>query len=255
MHRLFYTCLLLAFLVTDLNAQGELPPFQGEKISFSSGDGIKVTADLYMTADASAPMIILYHQAGYSRGEYREIAPRLNDLGFNCLAVDQRAGDSVRGIVNETHREALSKDLPTEYLDALTDIEAAYVYVRHGLKPDKILLWGSSYSAALMFYMGSGHHNNLAGILAFSPAEYFKVNRKDIRDFAKRVTAPVFITSSRSEYEDWKPIFEAVNAEKRSFLPENEGRHGSKALWSDNPGNELYWKAVEDFLELVSSGH
>ncbi len=225
----------------------------GEKISFSSGDGIKVTADLYMTPDPKAPMIILYHQAGYSRGEYREIAPKLNALGFNCMAVDQRAGDSVNGIINETNRAARSKNLPTEYLDAITDLEAAYVYVRHGLKPDKILLWGSSYSAALMFYMGSGHHNNLSGILAFSPAEYFEVNGKEIRDFAARVTAPVFIASAKSEYEEWKPIYDAITGEKRSYLPENEGRHGSKALWSDNPGHELYWKAVEDFLELVKS--
>ncbi len=246
-------CLFLALFVIDLNAQNDTASFTGEKISFSSGDGIKVTADLYMTADSKAPMIILYHQAGYSRGEYREIAPKLNALGFNCMAVDQRAGDSVNGVINETHREARSKNLPTEYLDALTDIEAAYVYVRHGLKPDKILLWGSSYSAALMFYMGSGHHKNLSGILAFSPAEYFKVNRKEIRDFARRVTAPVFISSARSEYEEWKPIYEAVPGEKRSFLPEDEGRHGSKALWSDNPGHELYWNAVEDFLDLVRS--
>ena len=134
MLRLCSICLFLALLVTDINAQNDYSPFTGEKISFSSGDGIKVTADLYMTPDSKAPMIILYHQARYSRGEYREIAPKLNALGFNCMAVDQRAGDSVNGIINETNRAARSKKLPTEYLDAIADIEAAYVYVRHGLK-------------------------------------------------------------------------------------------------------------------------
>jgi dienelactone hydrolase len=253
MKRLCTICLFLAFLAADLEAQSDPTSFTGETIKFSSGDGIRVTADLYMTPNPKAPMIILYHQARYSRGEYRQIAPKLNEMGFNCLAVDQRSGDSVNGVDNETHREALENQLPTEYLDAITDIEAAYVYVKHGLKPDKIILWGSSYSAALMFYMGSGHHDNLSGILAFSPAEYFKVNGRPISSFAERVTAPVFVTSSRTEHADWKSIYEAIPGEKRSFLPENEGRHGSKALWSDNPGHELYWNAVEEFLDRIKS--
>ena len=34
-------------------------------------------ADLYIAHDASAPFILLFHQAGWSRGEYLEIAPKL----------------------------------------------------------------------------------------------------------------------------------------------------------------------------------
>jgi dienelactone hydrolase len=242
----------IVFVFSELHSQGELHrEFTGEKIQFSSGDGIKVTADLYMTDNPEAPFVILFHQARYSRGEYREIAPRLNAMGFNCMAVDQRSGDQVNGVVNETHREAQKQNLGTEYWDALTDIEAAYVYVKHGLKPEKIILWGSSYSAALVFYMGSEHHDNLAGILAFSPAEYFEINGKEIKNFAARVTAPVFVTSAKDELPKWKSIYEAVRSERHSFVPEFEGKHGSKALWKDNPGHEDYWKTVSAFLESL----
>ena len=69
-----------------------------DTIRFPSEDGLMVTADLYIEKnEKDAPFIILYHQAGWSRGEYAQIAPRLNALGFNCLAVDLRSGGKVNG--------------------------------------------------------------------------------------------------------------------------------------------------------------
>jgi dienelactone hydrolase len=240
----FFFCLIAIKAQTD-------PDFTGETITFKADDGLKVTADLYMPHASSAPFIILYHQAGYSRGEYRAIAPKLNDLGFNCMAVDQRSGDKVNGVMNKTHQEAVRKKLPTEYLDALPDIEAAYLYVKYGIKPDKIILWGSSYSAAIMFYMGSVHHNNLSGILSFAPGAYFKINNKELKTYAARITCPVFVTSAKSEYKNWKAIYDEVRSEKSYFLPETEGKHGSKALWDSNPSHTSYWSAVQDFLNKV----
>ena len=227
--------------------------FKGETIHFNASDGLKITADLYMAHEASAPFIILYHQAGYSRGEYLSIAPKLNAMGFNCLAVDQRSGDQVNKIVNQTNKEAVKQNKPTEYLDALADIEAAYLYVKHGIKPNKLILWGSSYSAAIMFYMGSAHHDNLSGILTFAPGEYFKINGKEIKNYATRVTVPVFVTSAKSEYGNWKSIYANVKSKKSFFLPETEGKHGSKALWENNPSQAAYWAAVTDFLNQFIS--
>ena len=206
-----------------------------------------------MAHEASAPFIILYHQAGYSRGEYLSIAPKLNAMGFNCLAVDQRSGNQVNNIVNQTNKEAVKQNKPTEYLDALPDIEAAYLYVKHGIKPSKLILWGSSYSAAIMFYMGSEHHDNLSGLLTFAPGEYFKINGKEIKSFASRVTVPVFVTSAKSEYGNWKSIYANVKSKKSFFLPDTEGKHGSKALWENNPSQAAYWAAVKDFLNQFIS--
>ena len=238
---------LLFFNLTYCLAQSDAG-FIGETINFKADDGITVTADLYMEHESDAPFIILYHQAGYSRGEYREIAPKLNALGFNCMAVDQRSGDQVNGVINQTHKEALAANKPTTYLDALPDIEAAYLYVKLSIKPKKIIFWGSSYSAALMFYMGSEHHDNVSGILSFAPGEYFKVNGKDLKTYAAKITAPVFVTSAKSEYSNWKPIYDNIKSDKSSFLPESEGKHGSKALWENNANHMAYWSAVEKFL-------
>ncbi|MCK5453881.1 MAG: hypothetical protein KAJ16_05940, partial [Calditrichia bacterium] len=73
-----------------------------ETITFPSQDGLPITADLYIVHGKEAPFILLFHQAGFSRGEYLNIAPVLNELGFNAMAIDQRSGKEVNGIVNET---------------------------------------------------------------------------------------------------------------------------------------------------------
>lgn len=246
-----FTSFFIIFFGVSINLAHAQESFTGETINFKTSDGLKVTADLYMEHPANAPFIILYHQAGYSRGEYRSIAPTLNQMGFNCMAIDQRSGDKVNGIANETHKEAVKQELPTEYLDAIPDLEAAYLYVKLSIKPDKLILWGSSYSAALLFYMGSVHHNNLDGILSFAPGNYFKVNNKELKTYAAKVTCPVFVTSAKSEYNNWKSIYDSVRSDKSYFLPETEGKHGSKALWQNNPSHQAYWTAVKTFLKSI----
>ena len=241
----FFSFLMMFYFVDGQNTSN----FSGETISFNTNDGVKVTADLYMTNKSNAPFIILYHQARYSRGEYREIAPKLNELGFNCLAVDQRSGKDVNGILNQTYLYAKKMNKSTEYIDAIPDLEAAFSYVKNKINPDKIILWGSSYSAALVFYLGSVHSQDIDGILAFSPGEYFKIEGKEIKLFAAKVKCPVFITSSGKEHKQWKGIYDMVSTKKYSFLPMmEEGRHGSKALWSDNGNHKKYWNDVTNFL-------
>jgi len=241
---LLFTFISLSF---NLFAQ-QKNNFKGKTIHFSANDGVKITADLYMSNSTNAPFIILYHQAGYSRGEYRNIAPKLNELGFNCMAIDQRSGKEINGVINETYLEAIKLNKPTEYVDAIPDVEAAYQYVKLGIKPNKIIIWGSSYSAALMFFLGSAHYDGVNAILAFSPGEYFKINGKEIKTYAEKVKCPVFITSAKNEQKQWDGIYNAVKKEKSYFIPKEKGKHGAKALWINNHSHQAYWAAVNEFL-------
>jgi hypothetical protein len=89
----------ILILLTTLTFQG----FSQKKITFKASDGLQITADLYILNPSENSFIILFHQARWSRGEYLEIAPKLNKLGFNCMAVDQQSGGEINNIVNETH--------------------------------------------------------------------------------------------------------------------------------------------------------
>ena len=251
----YFIAISLLFTIMTLTqnssrAESAAVPENFITVEFNATDGLLITADLYSIDDAHAPYIILYHQARYSRGEYREIAPQLNALGFNCIAIDQRSGDAINGVKNETHARAISQGLPTEYTDALPDLVATLNYVKDMLKADKIIIWGSSYSSALAFVLAAKYPDFVDGVLSFSPGDYFSIDDQSMSDFAKQIECPVFITSAKNEHESWQAIYDNLATQNKSFfLPETDGYHGSKALWATHPGYEDYWQAVKSFLK------
>ncbi|MCE5187709.1 MAG: alpha/beta fold hydrolase [Eubacteriales bacterium] len=223
-----------------------------ETVTFQAADGLTITGDLYRTGDKRAPFILLFHQAGYSRGEYAEIAPKLCEMGYNCLAIDQRSGGKCNGVTNETFQAARKEKLPCEYADAYPDLEAALKYATEQYKPKQLIVWGSSYSASLALILAAEHPGEVQAVLSFSPGEYFTRNDRTIADYARDVTQPVFITSMRTEEKAWKGIADSItSAGCMFFVPEGIGLHGSSALFASTKNNAEYWTAVERFLQSL----
>lgn len=241
MRTLFLTLVALIIFNTSFG--------QFKTIQFPAEDGVMITADVYQIETINAPYILLFHQAGYSRGAYREIAPKLNAMGFNCIAIDQRSGKSVLGIENETKKSAIALQKDTQYVDAIPDLVSTLKYAKYELRAKTILVWGSSYSASLALYMGSQYPEDISGILSLSPGEYFTIEGKPIQNFAASIQCPVFITSTKTEEKNWINMYKAIPSEKYQFLPKTEGKHGSKALWEDNLEHKEYWMAVRSFLK------
>jgi dienelactone hydrolase len=228
---------------------------KAEKITFPSIDGVIITADLYMIHPDTVPMILLFHQAGWSRGEYLQIAPQLNRMGYNCLAVDLRSGKEVNNIPNETYSDAKKKMKETHYLAAEKDVIAAIEYAEKAFHGD-LILWGSSYSASLVLIAGSEWQDKIKAILSFSPGEYFTTLGKPkdfIAQYAARIRIPVFVACSGIEAERVNAIFEKIPSEdKILFIPDTSGYHGSSALWDSQFDSKYYWKAVEDFMKSLN---
>ncbi len=218
-----------------------------ETIRLKAADGVAVTADVYRTqSDKAAPWIVLAHQAGSSRGEYRDIAPRLNALGFNAVALDQRSGDEFGGVRNETAAAAArGGDLP--YHAAKPDILAGIAWAR-AETTGPVILWGSSYSAALALLIAGETPGLVDGVVAMSPGEY--IRGQSIGGAAQKITAPAFVASGANEVPQWETMFAAIPHEKKArFAPKSGGRHGSSALIAKlNSSAEAYWGAVEAFL-------
>jgi dienelactone hydrolase len=248
--------LLAALAVIAAGSTAAAEPFK--TVRFPSEDGLMIEADLYVKHPKTAPFVVLFHQAGWSRGEYREIAPRLVAMGFNAMAVDARSGGAVNGVVNHTHRRARRAGKPTGYLDALPDLRAALRRVRARHAKGEVIAWGSSYSAALVLRLAGTEPRLADATLAFAPGEYFGKAGKPrtwVRQAAARINKPVFITGARKEHNSWKAIFAAIPARLNvGFVPETRGQHGSRALWKKFSDSGAYWKAVEAFLEKVVGG-
>lgn len=214
-------------------------------ITFLSKDGITITADLYFVND-TAPYMVLCHQAGYSRGEYKETAPKFNRYKFNCIAVDARSGDQINDVENETALAVKAKKKPSTYLDAEQDILAAIDYA-YSQSNKKVILVGSSYSASLALKIGTSN-DKVKAVIAFSPGEYFgsKLNlKKTISTFDK----PLFITSTQEEAPGVSELIKDIKSQKKQqFIPAGKGVHGSKALWKENPDYRIYWQELTMFM-------
>jgi dienelactone hydrolase len=204
-----------------------------ETVTFSSKDGLQITADTYLDkTEKNRPLIVLFHQAAWSRGEYNEIAPKLNKLGFDALAVDLRSGKAVNGVINQTAKGAQNAGKNMRYIDALPDMESALLYARtlarkRAGKDAKVIAWGSSYSSALVLQL-IGEKPELAdAVLSFSPGEYFKKSGKPrdwVQKSAESIDIPVFITSAKSEKGRWSAIFKAIKSKNKvSFTPKTNG--------------------------------
>lgn len=215
-------------------------------IIYATKDSLPITADIY-EVNNKKPTILLCHQAGFSRGEYKDTALKLMELGFSSIAIDQRSGKEVNGVVNETTLAAKNRKLPTNYLDAKQDIEAAidYMYEINGHQP--IILVGSSYSATLALLIG-GVSKKVKAIVAFSPGEYYK--SIDVKNAIKNIDKPIFVTSSKKEIPKLEVLVSLIKPiNVTHYKPIVNGIHGSKALWNSTVGNENYWQSFSSFLK------
>lgn len=216
-------------------------------MTFRAGDGLTVFARRYEAKKPKA-LILLFHQAGSSKDEYATIAPRLAKAGYSSLAVDARVGGNLFG-VNETAAVMETKD----YIEAQKDMQAALTWAESQNLP--IILWGSSYSASLVFPLAKVNPDKVSAILAFSPGEYFD-DKQLIQQAASAAAVPVFITSASTpdEIAAAGKIAAAVpGGHAQQYVPK-VGVHGSSTLIAakDPKGAEDNWRAVMAFLKKVA---
>jgi dienelactone hydrolase len=236
----FCSVVVVATVISVVEAQ--------QPVTLTATDGVKVFGTYSEAKNQAAPVILLFHQAESNRYEYASIAPRLVAAGFNVLAIDQRSGDSMWDHKNET---VVKLGKSTDYPDALLDMKAALAWARAKDRRRKVILWGSSYSASLVFVLAADSPSGASGILAFSPAEYF-ADKHMIRDAAAKIQVPVFVTSAADpdEIAAAKAIVAAVPFDKKVQYVPTVGVHGSSTLRDDrNPkGAPANWEAVMAFL-------
>jgi pimeloyl-ACP methyl ester carboxylesterase len=223
-----------------------------QPLTLQARDGGLVYGEYMRAEGARRGVILLFHMAGSNRGEYAPIAPELARLGWDTIAIDQRSGGSLWGRANETvqHRRG-----STDFNATLPDLEAALAYTAEGGRRDRVLVWGSSYSAALVFVLAAAHPQDVAGVLAFSPDEF--IVGHSIRAAAAKLVCPIFVTSADDpgEVAAARDIIAAAPARlKCQFVPKY-GIHGSSTLrQDDNPqGFAENWEAVRGFLDTVAT--
>ena len=249
----------------DAGASGPKSEWAEERetltLTFDTEDGITITADLYKIHDG-APCAILFHKDDSSRGEFHRIAPLLNDIGFNCLAVDLRLGWESNGVLNSTYagaiaqwryvdvfmsEEAFVSSLP----DVLIDLMTAVLYAKYQLKAETIVIMGSGYSATLALVLASEFPGIIDGVMSLSPSNLV-IDGKTIEDYATEITGPVLITVQLESglKDEIEAIFERIPSEDKYLVI--TGDHATEALAYENADTAAIenpvWRPVIDFL-------
>ena len=224
-------------------------PPDPETIALTTSDGMRVPGTYRRAVDPKA-LILLFHQRGSSRAEFFEIAPRLVANGYSSLAIDQRGGGDLWRVPNRPAEQWGEND---SHWDALPDLEAAFGWA--GSQGLPIVLWGSSYSAALIFPLAAAHPGGVRALLAFSPGEY--LDGHAVTRSAAKLDLPVFVSSATSlnEVHYAQQVVDAVaSSDKEYFLAKAGAVHGSLALVrTENPeGHDEVWAAVLRFLSRVT---
>jgi dienelactone hydrolase len=224
--------------------------YQPAKVEFKAADGLLVNGNLYEIGK-DKPVILLCHQAGYNRVEYADIAPKLNEMGYNCLAIDLRSGGNFAGKPNITADRAKEKELKNEMVDARQDIKATIDFLNKKYNK-KVIVWGSSYSSSLALLEGASN-DKVKAIIAFSPGDYFGDAAPSLSTVFTKLDKPFLVTSSRAEASALTSLIGNVKFDQNQsqFVPQSDGFHGSKALWAGQKGEEEYWNAITTFLNLI----
>lgn len=226
--------------------------FSKKAVEFPSKDGLMISAYLF-EIDPTKQIILLCHQAGYNKYEYADIAPRLNKMGFNALAIDQRSGGTFANKPNETYNKAIDSGIKnTDFTDAIQDIESAINFLTEKYQ-QKIILWGSSYSSSLVLHIAA-KNKNVKAVISFSPGDYFGENLPSLKTIFPKIDQPFLVTSSKEEAAELKQLLSDLKLGELQlqFIPTSDGFHGSRALWIDQKGANEYWDALKSFLNALN---
>jgi len=224
--------------------------YPSKKITIMTAGNYKAVGDLYEVG-ANKPVILLCHQANYNKYEYADIGPKLNEMGFNALAIDLTGGGTFAAHQNETIKNRGEIEVADRIKIVENEIEAAVNYLAERYN-NKVIVWGSSYTATLVVYAAINNKNVKASI-SFSGFNHFGDSRPTLESMLPSLDKPFFMTSSKEEVPVVTKILkdQKLTEQQLQFIPNGEGNHGSKAIWNGQKDAEEYWVALKSFLNDV----
>lgn len=240
--------LLLNFISTPVS---EAQVVRKTKVEFLSSDSLVITADHYYSRKDN-PYILLFHTEQSSRGEFDELAERFVKMQYNCLAVDLRSGNKFGFIKNETAERAFNAAIDTRIEAGAMDILAAIEYAGK-FNNSPVVLLGSSSSASLCIQVAE-NNQNVKGIMAFSPGEFF-IPGLDLSSLLPGMKTPIFVAGNTSEEPYLIEMFSGLDPEYKSFIspPANAEGRGISLLFNENPAHDEYWMAVLIFIKSLKN--
>ncbi|MFM9873189.1 MAG: alpha/beta hydrolase [Fimbriimonadaceae bacterium] len=235
--------MIMSLLILSLS-----PNFDVREVSFPSADGTVIHADFYKKDGSGRNMAVLFHQMGSSGKEYETIAAKLLEMGYDCLAPDMRGGGNLFG----SHRNIGDASLPAPERAELgyQDMQATMKWVKANEPRKQMIVWGSSYSAGLVFPLVVGEQN-VSALLSFSPTTP-SFNKRMVFD---GIDIPIFITMPQNEEASRAEMMKMLKFPNVTHFKQHGGVHGSSTVIEskNSTGAKENWDAVVKFLNSLDS--
>lgn len=191
----------------------------GENVSFTTSDGIKIAATHYKAQNPNGAAAILLHMRGKNRADWEDFAVKLNNSGFDALAIDFRGhGESGGG-----NFEKFSQG---DFQNLILDVKAAHEYLQNKDPNLKIVIIGGSIGAntALNYAV---QNPDIKAVVLLSPGLDYMGVRTD--ETSKQIPVPVFLATSSNDQQSysgldtWKANIK--NLETVTFTDAGHGTH------------------------------
>ena len=208
------------------------PPTETE-LTTAAADGVTVfgTASFGQLPD-TAPLIVLFHQGGSNaRAEYGPLVPWLNENGFRTIAWDLRVGGDIYGLTNRT-ADARLPETPSSYCEGLPDMHAALGKSLDYSTSGRVIIWGSSYSGALVFHLAADEADKISRVISASPANGPPMVACLPQARLDELQTPAFVLNPTAEMNDEADFLEKSRFEQAGVkvLVVEDGIHGSSML-------------------------
>lgn len=213
-------------------------PSAAESVMTKAADGTSVWGEAYFASlPTTAPLIALFHQArSNGRGEYGPLIPWLNGLGYRVIAFDQRSGGSLFG---ESNRTAAASKGPKGFCDAWPDIEAGVVYAHKAASGAKLIVWGSSYSASLIWRVAAAHADKVDGVVAMSTATGGALDACGAKAYLPKLQDKAVAAWPESEKGQADRLKSVLASKRVGVVIVKGGVHGSSMLIDARTGEDM----------------
>jgi alpha-beta hydrolase superfamily lysophospholipase len=203
-------------------------------LSLKTRDNQEIAADFYNRPLPQPKGWIVYlHMMPATKESWRELAEKLESLGYVGLAIDFRGhGRSTGGPLG------YQKFSDTEHQRKINDLEAAILYLKNqGAAEEKIILIGASIGANLALWWLADHPAFKTAILLSAGLNYRQIKTEPLAQKLQPSQKILFLTSQDDERSggnnarENEALFAAIsqNVSKKIIIYQRAG-HGTEII-------------------------
>jgi dienelactone hydrolase len=176
-----------------------------QTVSINSPDGVVLVGTFLTANKPNSPALLLLHQWESDRHSWDDFARRLQDDGFNVLAIDGRGfGESIKRADGTSVAEGRTE---ADVKAMLGDVGASFDFLsrQKDVDPDRVGIIGASYgsSLALMF---AAENPKVAAVALLSPGLNYFGNMQTEPAITNYRSRPVFLAAAKDDPESFNAV-------------------------------------------------